>query len=151
MLFRSYGYSFYEPETAFYKIINQVIQGRNITIMDPNQKMLDYIFIKDAVEGALVVGEKGHSGEVYNISSNGELGNYISFDQMVQHILEVASSLEVNSKTIKLCLPIQGVFRNSGLRLKNDKLKALGWQVTTSPAEGILKIIRYKLQHQKLC
>lgn len=140
-----YGYSFFEPKTALYGIVDQAIDGKDITILNPDQKKLDYIFVEDAVEGISVVGEKGTSGQIYNISSNGDLENYLSFDQMAQCILNVTNGLNLYSRLAKLRLPSQGVLRNNGLRLKNDRLKELNWSVTTAPEEGVLKIIRYKL------
>lgn len=65
-----YGYSEIEPATAFFDIANKVLCGEDIEILNPNQTMLDYIFVTDAVNGVLRIGAQGRCGEAYNISSN---------------------------------------------------------------------------------
>ena len=137
-----YGCSKIEPATAFYSLINKAVQGNNITILNPVQNMVDYIYNIDAVNGVLYVGAYGSSSEAYNISSNGELGNYSSMDQIAKKIIEKVNSL--CNRPVSLVLPEGGVERVEGIKMDNSKLKGLGWNLTTKLEDGILQVIQSK-------
>ncbi|MFA9464604.1 MAG: NAD-dependent epimerase/dehydratase family protein [Velocimicrobium sp.] len=136
-----YGSTRFIPDTAFYNFIKKGIDGENITLNSSGLPRRDNIYVDDAVAGILAVGTKGITGEAYNVSSNGELGNYASVDEIAQVIAEAANKrnsdiiVEVINK-----LEATGV-RRPGLKLDNSKLKKLGWDISTSLTEGIDKTI----------
>ena len=100
----------------------------------------DNIYIDDAVSGLLRISQNGEAGEAYNISSNGDKGNFMAVDEIGELISDTAySSYGIKSKVIK---PVDNPGgRRPGLRLDNNKLKSLGWSVKTDMKTGISKTL----------
>lgn len=131
-----YGPTRIAPDTAFYEFIKKSIAGEDIVMNTPGLPRRDNIFVDDAIQAALLVGESGKAGEAYNISSNGELGNYASADEIAQMIADVSDrKIRVSFKSEHACA------RMPGLKLDNRKLKSLGWNVSVSLREGIRRTI----------
>ena len=123
------------PDTAFYEFIKKSIVGENIMVNSNGSPRRDNIYIDDAINGLLAVTLKGIVGESYNISSNGEKGNYVAVDEIAKKTVVVADKgSEVNCKTY--CAE-----RKPGLILDNRKLKAVGWNIQCSLEEGIKRTI----------
>ncbi len=135
-----YGPTRFIPDTAFYEFIRKGILGENITLNSSNLPRRDNIYIDDAVEAVLTVAAKGENMEAYNISSNGDLGNYASVDEIAEVVACVSNkifgrSIEVNYKIG------DGGKRALGFKMSNEKLKDLGWRVSNSLERGIAKTI----------
>lgn len=139
-----YGCTEIEPDTAFFDIANKVLRGEDIEILNPDQTIQDYIFVKDAVDGVLRVGAQGCCGEAYNISSNGELGCYASMDQLAKHMIDIINVERTEGNKLCLYLPKKGVRRKQGIKMDNQKLKNLGWELSTSLQDGIQQVLRCK-------
>jgi nucleoside-diphosphate-sugar epimerase len=139
-----YGCPEIEPATAFFDIANKVLCGEDIEILNPEQAILDYIFVTDAVNGVLQVGARGRRGEAYNISSNGELGCYVSMDQLAKHMIDIANTNRVDANKLCLHFPTGGIQRKNGIKMNNQKLKQLGWHLSTSIQDGIEQVLLCK-------
>ena len=123
------------PNTAFYEFIKKSILGQDIIINNSTIPRRDNIFIDDAIEGLIVVAQCGVIGESYNISSNGELGNFAAIDEIAQVVAAVANTgSKVKHNEMK-------VTKRGGLKLDSNKLKELGWKCETSLEKGIIKTI----------
>ena len=60
--------------------------------------------MEDAVRGVVLIAEKGISGESYNVSSNGDLGNFKAVDEMAQIIShQINETLNFNNEKQKYC------------------------------------------------
>lgn len=135
-----YGDVRFVPDTAFYEFITKAIKRENIILNSSNAPRRDNIFIHDAVSGLLCIAESGLRGEAYNISSNGDKDNYASVDEIATIISDIANRKE--GKTISVYYKQKNSKkRNPGLKLNNKKLKALGWEITTSLSDGISKTL----------
>lgn len=137
-----YGYTRFIPDTAFFEFIKKGIAHENIILNSAGLPRRDNIYIDDAVEAALLIGKVGKSGESYNISSNGDLGNYVAVDEIANMVAEIVNSDSDADD-------IQVIFRNEndnkrgyGIKLDNNKLKKLGWCPTISLTEGIQRTLR---------
>lgn len=139
-----YGDTRFLPDTAFFEFIRKATSGEDIYISSSGIKRRDNIYIDDAVSALVCLIEKGKSGEAYNISSNGELGNFAAIDEIAKVITEV-----VNEKMNRTIDNRSEVFyketmtekRNPGLILDNKKLKALGWSLDTDLRTGVYRTI----------
>ena len=136
-----YGYTKHVPDTAFFEFINKGIRGENIILKNSNLPKRDNIYIDDAINGILLVAAKGESGETYNISSNGDLGNFASVDEIAQIIADETQGINVLFSENKISK------RGPGIKLNNEKLKSLGWDVTYSLKDGISQVI-YKYRNK---
>lgn len=136
-----YGCTRFIPDTAFFEFIKKGIAGENITLNSSGLPRRDNIYVDDAVAGILAVGTKGITGEAYNVSSNGELDNYASVDEIAQVITEAANKRNSGTKIEVIFKSEETGVRKPGLKLNNSKLKELGWNISTSLTEGIDKTI----------
>lgn len=125
------------PETAFYEFIKKSLAGEDIIVNDAAVPRRDNIYVDDAISGLICVALKGETGETYNISSGGDLGNYAAIDE----IAAVASEVAGNGTIVRY--NNLNVRKRGGLILNNSKLKALGWKPCFGLKEGIRESLRF--------
>lgn len=142
-----YGISFFEPDTAFYQLLRDTCEGKNLVIQGAGLPRRDNIYIEDAISGLITVALMGKSGEAYNISSAGEKGNFAAIDEMAETMVSEYNKLSNTNLTVKYQQEPRE--RKRGIVVDNSKLKTLGWSVTVSLQEGIGKIIKRKKQQQE--
>lgn len=135
-----YGYSKLAPNTAFYEFINKSIRGESLLLNSNGAPKRDNIYVDDAVEGLLCLIEKGNTGESYNISSGGDLGNFAAIDEIAAAIAK-ATNNDISDVNIKVSFCEHSDERKPGIILDNSKLKALGWCVRNSIEEGVRKTL----------
>lgn len=124
------------PDTAFYEFIKKSIAGENITVNSNAAPRRDNIYVDDAIEGLITVSLKGKTGESYNISSNGEKGNFVAVDEIAH------ASARMAARNSKVLFKSTVQSNKNGLKLDNSKLKQLGWCVRTGLDEGVLNTIK---------
>lgn len=144
-----YGYTKIPPATAFYEFINKGLQGDNITVNNAGIPRRDNIYVSDVVNGLILLAEKGVVGEAYNISSNGEKGNYCAADELGEYIVNEINT-KIKSRKIMIKRNLKKGVRESGIKLNNSKLKELGWKLETSIADGIRETLeQYYREYEK--
>lgn len=139
-----YGNTIFRPDTAFFQFINSSLNGENIVMNSSGIGRRDNIYIDDAVEGLIQIAVKGKCGEAYNISSNGDKDNFAAVDEIAAEIASYVNEKNVqdNHEKIEILYKDGGANqRKPGLRLSNEKLKALGWDVKVGMNEGIKRTI----------
>ena len=139
-----YGPTRIMPNTAFYEFVKNHLEKKRISVNTPGLPRRDNIFISDAIDGVILVGLHGECGEAYNISSNGDLGNYASISEIAQIIVDTS-----NGGTVLLSPSEKAIKRKPGIKLDNRKLKSLGWEPTVSLGHGIAKTINYFEERMK--
>ena len=130
-----YGPTRNVPDTAFYEFIRKSIDGEDITVNSSSVPRRDNIYVDDAIEGLLCVALSGKTGEAYNISSGGELGNYAAVDEIAKVAARVAG------KGSKVLYKTEKEPKKGGMTLNNEKLKSLGWSLGYSMERGIAETI----------
>lgn len=130
-----YGPTRNVPDTAFYEFIRKSIGGEDITLNSSAAPRRDNIYVDDAIDGLLCVALSGETGEAYNISSGGELGNYAAVDEIATVVARVAG------KGSKVLYKTEGESKYGGITLNNLKLKLLGWNLHYSLEAGISETI----------
>jgi nucleoside-diphosphate-sugar epimerase len=141
-----YGPTHYKKNNAFSEFINNVILGKDICVKSSALPKRDNIYVDDAISGLFCVALKGKKGETYNISSNGELGNFLSVSEIARLITKIHNdNFSKFSRKVKLKLKKIKYIKKYGVRLNNSKLKKLGWRLTTGISEGIKKTINFHL------
>ena len=129
------------PDTAFFEFIKKSISGEDITVGSNAIPRRDNIYVDDAIDGLLTLALKGTPGMSYNISSNGELGNYVAVDEIAEQISETAGKL-LGREPVKVKKTTIADIRKAGMKLSNDLLKQLGWNVRISHKEGLALTIQ---------
>ena len=144
-----YGNSMFKTETAFFDFVKKVSNGEDLTVNNPLVPRRDNIYIDDALEALLILAEKGISGDVYNISSNNELGNFASVYEIAEQIVKITNEFRIMKQhhAIKLNAPLVDFAKRSpGVILDNSKLRLLGWNLKTSLYEGLKTTIMQNIQ-----
>ena len=129
-----YGYCEIAPATAFYEFVKKALNGDDLVFKQSGFARRDNIFIDDAVSGILHVCEHGMSGEAYNVSSNGEGGNFAAIDEIAAEISRAANADGVRNVRV---IVSESSVRGVGYLLDNTRLTNLGWQITTSLRDGV--------------
>lgn len=142
-----YGYCEIAPATAFYEFIKKALNGEDLVFKQSGFARRDNIFIDDAVAGILHVCEHGTSGEAYNVSSNGEGGNFAAIDEIAAEISKSANADGV--RNVRVIVPNSNV-RGVGFLLDNTRLANLGWQVSTSLSDGVRAVFD-AYERNKMC
>ena len=132
-----YGKCPVSPRTAFYEFINRAAIGEDMVFNGSGFGRRDNIYVDDAIDGLLVICEYGQEAVPYNISSNGELGNYAAIDEIAHSISRAAARMGISSNVvIEDDKP-----RSPGLRLDNARIKSIGWTLKTSLDDGVYGIL----------
>ncbi len=134
-----YGNARYRPKQALFDFIEQAFAGKDILIRNPDTPRRDNLYMGDAMAALLLIAQKGMPGEAYNISSNGDKGNYAGADEIAEAVVAIAN--QKTGKNVKVLYEKQPSGREGGVRMDNTKLKQLGWEVSTSLQDGMLKLI----------
>lgn len=140
-----YGYSKNAAKTAFYEFISKVLLGKDIVMNKFGLPRRDNIYVEDAVDGLLHLCEQGCNGEVFNISSNGDKGNYAAVDELAQIIAINANKL-LKGSSVNVVFKEKKHERKEGLRLSNEKIRSTGWAISTSIEEGIYRTMKAYLK-----
>lgn len=137
-----YGYARFRPDTAFFQFIDTAIAHRDIIMNASGIGRRDNIYIDDAVDGLLRVCALGEDGQAYNISSNGEMGNYAAIDEIGQAIADDINKRAASGRRVSVVYKDGGKNpRKPGLKLDNSRLKGLGWEIRTSLVDGVHRTI----------
>ena len=135
-----YGYTRFPPNTAFYEFIKKALNNENIVLKSSGLPRRDNIYIDDAVNGLLLICKKGTTGDAYNISSNGDLGNFVAVDEIAETVAKVANYEYGKAVKVKYENTLKQN-RGAGVKLDNEKLKGLGLEVELSMEKGIIETI----------
>lgn len=136
-----YGSTRFTPNTAIFEFIHKANARQSIVIQSAKQSKRDNIYIDDAVEGIFRVYEHGISGESYNISSGGELGNFAAIDEIAEIIAAESNKVYTDKIEVVYAGDRFGT-RPPGLLFDNAKLKALDWHLETTIREGMKRFLR---------
>lgn len=131
-----YGPTKNVPETAFYEFIRKSIKGEDIVINSSAAPRRDNVYVEDAINGLIMVALSGETGEAYNISSGGDLGNYAAVDEVA------LISSKIAGKGSNIIYKKDEGSKTGGMILNNEKLKSLGWSLHYSIEEGIEATIK---------
>lgn len=146
-----YGNTRFRPDTAFFQFIDTAVSHRNIVMNRSGIGRRDNIYIEDAIDGLLSICISGQDGWAYNISSNGELGNYAAIDEIGKIIADYVNQRFQYTKNDAVSVIYKDGGKNSrkpGLKLDNSRLKKLNWNIKTGLKEGIYKTIDAVLDHE---
>lgn len=141
-----YGYSRNIPRTAFYEFVTSVLKGESITVNNSGTPRRDNIYVEDAVSALLRLCQLEMNGDVFNISSNGEKGNYAAIDEIAELIADSVNEVR-RDNFVKIKYNAVNKERPEGLRLSNEKLKSTGWCVSTDIKNGIAQTVGKYLEY----
>ncbi len=163
----NYG-PYHFPEKLIPLIINNILEGKSLPVYGKGENVRDWLYVEDHCKAIDLVLRKGRDGEVYNVGGHNEMKNI----DIVKLTIKTIHDMMAADKTLRKVLRKRELDDNGEIRYDwiNDNLitfvtdrlghdlryaidpskikSELGWEPETRFANGIVKTIRWNLEHQ---
>lgn len=163
----NYG-PYHFPEKLIPLIINNILEGKQLPVYGKGDNIRDWLYVEDHCKAIDLVVREGRDGEVYNVGGHNEMKNI----DIVKLTIKTIHDMMADDKQLRNILKKQVKDANGDIdiswindslitfvtdRLGHDQRYAIdptkiknefGWQPETMFAEGIVKTIRWNLEHQ---
>lgn len=163
----NYG-PYHFPEKLIPLIINNILSGKPLPVYGKGENVRDWLYVEDHCKAIDLVVREGRDGEVYNVGGHSEMKNI----DIVRLTIKTIHDMMENDKELRKVLKKQEFDANGDIRIDwiNDSLitfvadrlghdlryaidptkikNELGWYPETCFADGIVKTIRWNLEHQ---
>ena len=163
----NYG-PYHFPEKLIPLIINNILEGKKLPVYGKGENVRDWLYVEDHCKAIDLVVREGRDGQVYNVGGHNEMKNI----DIVKLTIKTIHDMMEKEPELRKVLKKQELDENSEIRIdwiNNDlitfvadrlghdqryaidptKIKnELGWYPETKFADGIVKTIRWNLEHQ---
>ena len=163
----NYG-PYHFPEKLIPLIINNILEGKKLPVYGKGENVRDWLYVEDHCKAIDLVVREGRDGQVYNVGGHNEMKNI----DIVKLTIKTIHDMMENEPELRKVLRKQELDENGDIRIDwiNDGLitfvadrlghdqryaidptkikNELGWYPETKFAEGIVKTIRWNLEHQ---
>lgn len=130
---------------VIYHFVRKVLAKERLRVFGTGEQLRDYVYVEDVVEALLTAGaDDAAIGQVFNAGGP----EPISHLQLVQHLVE-AAGLPRDWYDLVPFPPERKAIDVGSVYLDSTKIReALGWEPTTSLAEGLKKTFAYYREHK---
>ena len=163
----NYG-PYHFPEKLIPLIINNILEGKPLPVYGKGDNVRDWLYVEDHCKAIDLVVREGRDGEVYNVGGHNEMKNI----DIVKLTIKTIHDMMAEDNGLRKILKKQVIDANGDIdiswindnlitfvtdRLGHDQRYAidptkikneLGWLPETMFADGIVKTIRWNLEHQ---
>ena len=163
----NYG-PYHFPEKLIPLIINNILEGKKLPVYGKGENVRDWLYVEDHCKAIDLVVREGRDGQVYNVGGHNEMKNI----DIVKLTIKTIHDMMDNEPELRKVLRKQELDENGDIRIDwiNDGLitfvadrlghdqryaidptkikNELGWYPETKFADGIVKTIRWNLEHQ---
>jgi len=156
MLVRSYAHSFnlpiiitrsnniygpnQFPEKIIPKFVDQLLDGRKITIHGNGQNQRSFLHVEDVVRAFDIILHKGSLSTVYNIGSNNEIKNIDLARKIAKHLnMEPSENIEYVEDRC---------FNDHRYFISSEAVKNLGWKEEIAFEDGLVETINWCVKNQ---
>lgn len=163
----NYG-PYHFPEKLIPLIINNILEGKPLPVYGKGDNVRDWLYVEDHCKAIDLVVREGRDGEVYNVGGHNEMKNI----DIVKLTIKTIHDMMAEDKGLRKILKKQVIDANGDIdiswindnlitfvtdRLGHDQRYAidptkinneLDWLPETMFADGIVKTIRWNLEHQ---
>mgnify|MGYP000500359983 FL=1 len=163
----NYG-PYHFPEKLIPLIINNILEGKKLPVYGKGENVRDWLYVEDHCKAIDLVVKEGRDGQVYNVGGHNEMKNI----DIVKLTIKTIHDMMENEPELRKVLRKQELDENGDIRIDwiNDGLitfvadrlghdqryaidptkikNELGWYPETKFADGIVKTIRWNLEHQ---
>ena len=163
----NYG-PYHFPEKLIPLIINNILEGKKLPVYGKGDNVRDWLYVEDHCKAIDIVVRNGREGEVYNVGGHNEMTNI----NIVKLTIKTIHDMMAEDKSLRNILRKQVKDANGDIdiswinedlitfvtdRLGHDQRYAidptkikdeLGWYPETMFADGIVKTIKWNLEHQ---
>ena len=134
------------PEKLIPLMINNALHHEQLPVYGDGLNVRDWLYVEDHCKAIDLVLRDGKPGEVYNIGGHNERSNIFIVRTIVREVSSAVGDPAINEGLIAHVTDRKGHDRRYGIA--PDKIKAdLGWEPETPFEEGIVKTIRWYLDH----
>lgn len=142
----NYG-PFQFPEKLIPLMINNAIHHDELPVYGDGLNVRDWLYVEDHCKAIDMVLEGGMSGEVYNVGGHNERANIQIVKTIIREVAAEVGDPAVTEALIRHVTDRKGHDRRYAIA--PDKIKAdLGWYPETSFEVGIVKTIKWYLDHE---
>ena len=136
------------PEKLIPLMIINALEGKSMPIYGDGQQIRDWLYVEDHCEAIWKVLEHGRIGESYNIGGNNQPTNMEIVDTICDILDELrpGSPYQPHAGLKKFVADRPGHDRRYAMNINKIKLE-LGWQPKYALREGLLKTVRWYLEH----
>ncbi len=163
----NYG-PYHFPEKLIPLIINNILEGKKLPVYGKGENVRDWLYVEDHCKAIDLVVREGREGEAYNVGGHNEMTNI----NIVKLTIKTIHDMMAEDKELRRVLKKQVKDANGDIdiswinedlitfvadRLGHDQRYAidptkikdeLGWYPETKFADGIVKTIKWNLEHQ---
>ena len=163
----NYG-PYHFPEKLIPLIIKKILEGKQLPVYGKGDNVRDWLYVEDHCKAIDMVVREGKEGEVYNVGGHNEMKNI----DIVKLTIKTIHDMMQQDKDLRKVLKKQEVDEQGNIKIDwlNDNLitfvadrlghdqryaidptkikNDLGWYPETMFADGIVKTIKWNLQHQ---
>lgn len=163
----NYG-PYHFPEKLIPLIINNILAGKPLPVYGKGENIRDWLYVDDHCKAIDLVVREGKAGQIYNVGGHNEMKNI----DIVKLTIKTIREMMENDKALRTVLKKKELGADGEIRIdwiNNDlitfvadrlghdqryaidptKIKnELGWYPETKFADGIVKTIRWNLEHQ---
>jgi UDP-glucose 4,6-dehydratase len=123
------------PEKLIPLFIKQLKNDEQVTIQGDGTAIRSFLHVDDVCKAFEIILEKGVVGEIYNIGTHNEY----SVLQIAKMLVKMIKHTDDFASYIRFIA--DRPFNDSRYFISNEKLKALGWEITIDFEDGIHKLI----------
>jgi len=138
------------PEKLIPLMILNALEGKPLPIYGDGKQIRDWLYVEDHCEAIWLVLQKGRTGESYNIGGNCQPTNL----EIVDALCDILDELKPGSPFIphaglkKYVRDRPGHDRRYAMNIEKTSLE-LGWKPGHNLREGLLRTVRWYLEHQE--
>lgn len=125
-----------KKKAGFNYIISLAIKGEAVPLYNNGEFYRDYIYLTDAVSGAMVVAEKGDRSKIYYVAR----GEFVKFRELIGIVMTTVGGGVIN--------PVEPPDFHKQVGISDfvcdiNELKELGWAPEVSLVDGIRKTVEF--------
>ena len=156
------------PEKLIPLMISNALRHKELPVYGDGLNVRDWLYVEDHCKAIDLVVREGRDGQVYNVGGHNEMKNI----DIVKLTIKTIHDMMENEPELRKVLKKQEIDKNGNIRIDwiNDDLitfvadrlghdqryaidptkikNELGWYPETKFADGIVKTIRWNLEHQ---
>jgi dTDP-glucose 4,6-dehydratase len=136
------------PEKLIPLMILNALEGKKLPIYGDGKQIRDWLYVEDHCEAIWQVLQSGRTGENYNIGGDNQPANLEIVDTICEILdeLKPASPYQPHALLKKSVTDRPGHDRRYAMNINKMKLE-LGWMPTHGLRAGLLKTVRWYLDH----
>jgi len=127
------------PEKLIPKVFLACFNNKNVLIHGSGTQMRDFISVIDQINAINLLIQNGKVGEIYNISAN----NHISVIEIVNKIINFYKTNYNNNLKSQIEYVKDRPNQDLSYNLNSNKIKKLGFKITTNFEEELFKTLTY--------